>query len=86
MFSKLTRIRLELGEYSFTVDLRGKENYFADALQRITTKELKDITGNIMKVTSRLQSSQKYCAGGTHKTSLHMQSIENVIVNKMLFF
>lgn len=62
--SKLTRIRLELEEYNFTVEyLKGKDNHVADALSRITIKELKDITGNILKVTTRFQSRQKSCAG-----------------------
>jgi len=48
--SKLTRIRLELEEFDFTVEyLKGKDNYVADALLRITIEELKDITRNINK-------------------------------------
>jgi len=75
--STLTRKRLKLEEYNFTVEyLRGKDNYVADALSRITIKELKDITGNIMKVTRRLQSRQNSCAGETKKSELHTQSIE----------
>jgi len=35
--SKLTRMRLELEKYNFTVEyLKGKDNYVADALSRIT--------------------------------------------------
>jgi len=45
---KLTRMRLELAEYDFTVEyLKGKDNYVADALSRITIKDLQNITGNI---------------------------------------
>jgi len=52
--SKLTRIRCELEEYILTVEhLKGKDNYVADALSRITIEELKDITRNINKVTAR---------------------------------
>jgi len=52
--SKLTRMRLELEEYDFTVEfLKGKDNYVADALSKITIKFLQNITGNIMKVTTR---------------------------------
>jgi len=62
--SKLTRIRLELEEFDFTVEyLKGKDNYVADALSRITIEELKNTTRNINKVTTRYQSRQKSCAG-----------------------
>jgi len=75
--STLTRKRLKLEEYNFTVEyLRGKDNYVADALSRITIKELKDIVGNIMKVTTILQSRQKSCTGEANKSELHTQSRE----------
>jgi len=55
--SKLTRKRLELEKSNLTVEyLKGKDNYVADALSRITIEELKDITRNINKVTTRYQS------------------------------
>jgi len=74
--SKLIRIRLELEEYNFTVKyLKGKENYVADALSRITIEELKDNTRNINKVTTRYQSRQKSCAG-EKEIKLPRQSIE----------
>jgi len=41
--SKLTRMRLELEEYNFTVEyLKGKKTYVADALSSITIKELQE--------------------------------------------
>jgi len=41
-------MRLELAEYDFTVEyLKGKDNYVADALSRISIKDLQNITGNI---------------------------------------
>ena len=59
--SKLTRMRLDLEEFDYTVEyLRGKNNYVADALSRITINELKQINvenGKIFKMTTR--SSQK---------------------------
>jgi len=60
--SKLTRIRLELEEYNFTVDYqKGEDNYVADAFSRITIEELNYIIRNINKVTTRYQSRQKSC-------------------------
>jgi hypothetical protein len=42
--SKLTRMRLDLEEYEFTVEyLKGKDNHVADALSRITIDELKNM-------------------------------------------
>lgn len=39
--SKLTRMRLDLEEYEFTVEyLKGKDNHVADALSRIIIDEL----------------------------------------------
>jgi len=47
--SKLTRMRLELEEYDFTVEyLKGKDNFVAGALSRITIKDLQNITANIL--------------------------------------
>lgn len=61
--SKLTRIGLELEEYSFTVEyLSGKDNHVADALSRITIQDFKEIIININKVTIIYQSIKKSCA------------------------
>ena len=53
--SKLTRMRLDLEEYDFTVEfLRGKNNYVADALSRITINDLKTINNEkILRVETR---------------------------------
>lgn len=55
--SKLTRMRLDLEEYDFTVEyLRGKDNYVADALSRITIHDLKDMNitaTQVLKITTR---------------------------------
>jgi len=73
--SKLTRMRLELEEYDFTVEyLKGKDNYVADALSRITIKDLQNITGNILKVTTRYQNRQKFRAENQEQ-ELPMQSL-----------
>jgi len=76
--SKLTRMRLELEEYNFTVEyLKGKDNRVADALSRITITNLKNIqtSNTILKVTTRNQSRQKSCAG-KDQIEVHKQSIE----------
>lgn len=58
--SKLTRMRLDLEEYDFTVEyLKGKDNHIADALSRITIKDLKTINREILKVTTRSKAKQE---------------------------
>ena len=55
--SKLTRMRLELEEYDFTVEyLKGKDNFVADALSRINIKEFKNMQNKVLTVTTRQQS------------------------------
>ena len=57
--SKLTRMRLELEEYDFTVEyLKGKDNFVADALSLINIKEFKNIQNKVLTVTARQQSRQ----------------------------
>ena len=77
--SKLTRMRLELKEYDFTVEyLKGKDNFVADALSRITLKELKDMQHKVLKVTTRRQSRQnKNCTVENYEL-LPRQSHKNV--------
>jgi len=56
-------MRLQLEEYNFTVEyLRGKDNFVADALSRVTIQDLKDIQVNVLEVTTRYQSRHKFCA------------------------
>lgn len=64
--SKLTRMRLDLEEFDFEVEfLAGKLNYAADALSRITLKDLKGLITNekqyekIYKVTTRAAANRK---------------------------
>lgn len=45
--SKLTRIRLDLGEYDFEIEhIKGVDNVAADALSRIFISDLKKIYEN----------------------------------------
>ena len=61
--SKLTRMRLDLEEYDFTVEyLRGKDNYVADALSRITIDDFKEMNRKVacvLRVTTRSVTKQK---------------------------
>jgi len=76
--SKLTRMRLELEEYDFTVEyLKGKDNFVADALSRINIKELKDMQHKVLKVTTRQQYRQKKSCAGKDQEDLPMQSLDN---------
>ena len=60
--SKLTRMRLDLEEYDFTVEyLRGKDNYVADALSRITITDLKNINNtneSMFPITTRSMANK----------------------------
>lgn len=57
---KLTRIRLDLSEYYFTIEyIKGKSNIAADALSRITRNELKN-TNQVFAVTTRAMSKQTF--------------------------
>lgn len=48
---KLTRIRVELEDYDFTIEhIKGKNNVAADALSRITIEDLKDLYGKAATV------------------------------------
>lgn len=60
--SKLTRIRLELEEYNFTVEhIKGTKNVTADALSRVTIDELKDMvtTANIFAITRSMTRNEQ---------------------------
>lgn len=57
--SKLTNIRLKLSEYNFSIEyIKGKNNVGADALSRISIKDLKNDASNILAVTTRAMSKQ----------------------------
>lgn len=58
--SKLTRIRLELSEYNFTIEhIKGKDNVAADALSRISIDELKDSNKEVFAMTTRGMSKRQ---------------------------
>lgn len=71
--SRLTRMRLDLEEYNFTVEyLRGKDNYVADALSRITIDDFKDMTERtncVLKITTR--SMTRKMQGTTEENNLN---------------
>lgn len=57
--SRLTKFRLQLEEYNFTVEyVKGKDNAPADALSRIrlTSNELKEMNESVMNVMTRAQA------------------------------
>ncbi|XP_067620910.1 retrovirus-related Pol polyprotein from transposon 412 isoform X12 [Eurosta solidaginis] len=57
--SKLSRIRLELSEYNFTiVYIKGKSNVCADALSRITIDEIKEANKQILAVQTRAMTKK----------------------------
>lgn len=83
--NKLTRIRLELEEYNFTVEyIKGKSNVVADALSRITFDEIKKtpIDPKTILVTTRsmTKKSQKEKAINDSK-----KLIENVNKDVMIY-
>lgn len=58
--SKLTRMRLDLEEYDFEVEyIKGKNNVGADALSRITTSDLKEISNQSAKILAVTRSMTK---------------------------
>ena len=61
--SKLTRIKLNLEEYDFTVEyLRGKDNYVTDSLSRIVKDDFKEMNRKVafvLGVTTRSMAKQK---------------------------
>lgn len=58
--SKLTRMRIELEEYQFTIEyIKGKDNVVADALSRITIDELKQVRHNTAEIRVTTRSMTK---------------------------
>lgn len=58
--SKLTRMRLEIEEYNFTVEyIKGKLNVVADALSRITIQELKLLNQKTSQILAITRSMSK---------------------------
>lgn len=52
--SKLTRMRLDLEEFNFTVEhIRGKDNVVADALSRVTIDDLKENLNSVLAIQTR---------------------------------
>lgn len=83
--SKLTKIRLELSEYNFTVEyIKGKSNIVADALSRISIDELKEVNKEIFAVTTRGMLQQNEYKQGKINTLPEEKEDENQ--NKMLIY
>lgn len=58
--SRLTRIRLDLEEYNFTINhIKGKDNCVADALSRISIDELKTLSMTNIRAITRSASRKK---------------------------
>jgi len=75
--SKLTRVRLELEKYDITVEyLKGKGNFVADALSRITLTEFKNVHIKVLKVTTRQPSKQKSSSAGEKQEDLSIQTLD----------
>lgn len=64
--SKLNRMRLEIEEFDFeVVYVPGKQNSVADALSRVTIKDLKDQYKWVLAVTTRLKKKQEEARNST---------------------
>lgn len=82
--AKLTRLRLELAEFTFTVEhIRGKENVVADALSRIhiddirsESKRKEDLTNLNVLVTTRSMARRSNTADNKYES----EGIENLLI------
>ena len=77
-------MRLDLEEYDCTVEyLRGKDNYVADALSRITIKDLKEINNKnnkVYKVTTRAMTNKAFEKYQVIYNKRHLNDKPNIFV------
>lgn len=82
--SKLTRIRLDLSEYNFTVEyIKGKNNVGADALSRLSINKLKEETSQVLAVTTRAMSRKpKYIEINHNETVTDKNNLKLQVYDK----
>lgn len=72
--SKLTRMRLDLEEYNFSIGyIKGKDNVVADALSRITIEELKLLSEHTTQVNVMTRSMKR----NINNNKCHNENTEN---------
>lgn len=83
--SRLTRLRLDLEEFDFTVEyIKGKDNVIADALSRLHVSEIKRMCekpNNIFRVTTRSMNN-KNLKNEDKKINLEYFNIPRVVETK----
>lgn len=76
--SKLTRIRLDLEEYNFTIEyIKGKKNVVADALSRINIEDIK--SSSVLPVITRSMNKQMLSKNTTENSKENEQNAKNNI-------
>lgn len=85
--SRLTRIRLDLEEYNFTVEyIAGKSNVVADALSRITISDLKSIHSNIQQILTVKTRSMSRKQAIQNNESKDTNTSEEILINDVRAF
>ena len=81
--SKLSRMRLELEDYNFTIEyIKGKDNVIANALSRISVDELKLLGQHQVDIKIITRSkTKKSRVNNTIENSLEIDSDENIKIH-----